>query len=71
MGRKMKIEFTENEIYLLWDSVNKNILDHLRAQKKAAEKWKKENILKEIRELEKLQKFFGDLSKKIIIERAR
>lgn len=67
----MKIEFTEHEINLLWESVNNNILTHLRAQQKAAEKWKRERISKEIRELEKLQKFFGDLSKKITIERAR
>lgn len=67
----MKIEFNEREIYLLWDSVNNNILKNLHDQQKASEKWKKNNILKDIKELEKLQKFFGDLSQKIIIERAR
>lgn len=67
----MIIDFTEREIYLLWDSVNNNILKCLRDQQTAREKWKKNRILKEIQELEKLQKFFGDLSKKIIRERAR
>lgn len=67
----MKFEFTEREVNLLWDSVNNNILKYLSDQKKTPEKWKKNKILKEIQELEKLQKFFGDLSQKIIRERAR